>query len=417
MDKKKIHVLKMVISQNRLLRWALYCNAIYVFLLFLIKPDGINFQKLFISSFLLLSVLFVLILAVKNRDAFNELSGSLKIVIYLLFIWSAIVVIRGFSFNLQDWVTNFGNIYMALAWFVPIMLLIGSKIEFWKDMFKGIFFMFFLMGVAFFALPFQGKIKTEWTWLLRPINFVLIMGLQNKSMKNMVNIILVVLMYSVVAIMVEQRIEFLFLFLVLIFLIIDKMRVLKKSILKNIYFGFIFVLWAIFTFGYEYVTIVISHVVEFQDSRTFLFTELFSELNTTERYFGRGSLGTYFSQFFENTRRYYIAMGWPGRPGDVPERITIEVSYLQMILKGGYVLFALTAYLMFYGAYVGVFKSKNKFCRRLGIFILILSILSIISFRPAFTPMFIILWMAIGTVLNKKNRNMSNEEIRNILNY
>lgn len=407
----------MTISQGKLLQIALYSNAFYVFLMFLFRPNGINIQKLFITSFLIISVSSVFILALKNRNAFNELTKSIKVVIILLFTWSALVVIRSFSLSIQDWVTNFGNVYMAFAWFVPVMLFIGSKIELWKDMIKGIFFMFFLMLIAVFTLPFQGRIWTEWTWLLRPVNFILIMGIHKKSMNKLISIIVVVLIYCLIATLVKQRIEFLFLALVLLFLTIDKLKRLKRTIVRYIFVGFLFVLWAIFTFGYEYVTYVVSYVVDFQDSRTFLFKELLTELSPTERFVGRGSLGTYFSQFFENTRRYFEAMGFPYKPGDVPDRITIEVSYLQMILKGGYILLFLTAYPMFYAAYAGIFKSKNKFCRRLGFFILILSILSIVSFRPAFTPMFIILWMSIGTVLNKKNRDLTNEEIRNILNY
>ena len=97
------------------------------------------------------------------------------------------------------------------------------------------------------------------------------------------------------------------------------------------------------------------------------------------------------------------------------DRITIEVGYLQMILKGGFVMLLLYSALGFFAAYVAIFKSNNKFIKRLGFYITIILILSIISLRPAFTPTFIIFWMAIGTVLNKENREMNDAEIKKLI--
>jgi len=203
------------------------------------------------------------------------------------------------------------------------------------------------------------------------------------------------------------------------FLLIDRLKgiKIKRQFLKYILFGFVVALILIFTYGYENISNMIFLVIDFQDSRTFLFNELFTDLNSTEKIFGRGSLGTYYSEFFEKTRGYYELMGRKGWAGDTPDRITTEVGYLQMILKGGFLLFLLTCFLMLYAAFVGVFKSKNRLCKRLGIYILILSILSIVSFRPAFTPTFIILWLAIGTVLNKKNRHLTDDEVNKIVKF
>ena len=64
---------------------------------------------------------------------------------------------------------------------------------------------------------------------------------------------------------------------------------------------------------------------------------------------------------------------------------------------------------------MAIFKSKNKFIKRLGYYILIITIISLVEFRPAFTPTFILLWMAIGTVLSKKYREMDNSQIKNII--
>jgi len=173
----------------------------------------------------------------------------------------------------------------------------------------------------------------------------------------------------------------------------------------------------VFTYGYENISILANRVIEFKDSRTFLFTEMLDDLSFTEKIFGRGSLGTYYSPFFTKVLRYFEHIGEYWFALDNPTRITVEVGYLQMILKGGFLLLFLNFGIMLRAVYVAFFKSNNNFVKRLGLFILALTLLSLISFRPAFTPTFILLWMSIGTVLNKKNRLMTDEDIKLKLNF
>jgi len=410
----------MYITEKRLLQYGLYSNAIYVFLLFLFKPKGITLQKLIISSFLALSVVAVLVYCYRNRKTLHEIPSLAKKIFYFLMFWSFIVIVRGFSINIQDWVTNFGNVYMALAWFTPILIIAGQKIEIWKIVFKTIFFMFQLMLISLVFLPFHvgaGKLETEWIWLLRPINFIVLVGIFRYKVKYRVLIYLTFVAYIIMAVLTEQRIEFIFLFFIAVLLLIDKTKQikLKREFLKYVVFSIIILIFLVFTYGYENITNLILVYIEFQDTRIFLYNELFSELNLAEKITGRGSLGTYYSFFMENAKRYYEEVLNEKWWGDSHDRITIEVGFLQMILKGGWLLFLSILFLMLNSCYLALFKSRNKFIKRLGLFILILSALSLISFRPAFTPTFIILWIAIGTVLNKKNRMMSDDEINNLI--
>lgn len=406
----------MYISEKKLLLYGLNSNTIYVFLLFLFRPDGINLQKLIISSFLAFSIVCVMVLAFRNRQRIYLIPKISRRVFLFLMLWSLFVVLRSLSFSSQDFVTNFGNVYMALAWFTPLLLILGWKIETWKIIFKSIFFMFQLMFVALFALPFYrggGKLKTEWIWLLRPINLLALIGVKQFNISYRVLIYFSVGSYLLMAVLTEQRIEFILLALLLMFIFIDKVN---RKLFKYIVFGFVILTFLIFTYGYEELTIIVLKFVDYQDTRIFLYNELLEELGRSrELLAGRGSLGTYYSHFMEHTKWYtetYLKRKWWG---DSSIRITIEVGYLQMILKGGFILFLTNLFLMLQSSYLAIFRSNNKFIKRLGVFILIISILSLISFRPAFTPTFIILWVAIGTILNPKNRMMTDQEINNLI--
>lgn len=402
----------MYILESRLLKWGIYTNAIYVLLLFLFSPDGINFLNIFITSFLVLSAVVIFIVCFNNFKYLKELSKNTRMLFYWLLAWGIIIIVRSFSLEIQDWVTNFGNIYMALSWLMPITLLVGLKIQNWKIIFDSISFMFTLMFLSYLSLPFF-KLNEEWIQLLRPINFMLLIGLYHFGCIGKIKAYIIIFIYINIAIMSSRRLEFLFLGLVFSLLLLDKLKhiKLKNTLVKYILFIFIMVFMLIFTIGYEHFSNMIASIVEFQDSRTFLFKEFFMDLNLNDKIFGRGSLGTYYSDFFERTTRYYKILGKKGWRGDDPERITVEVGYLQMILKGGFILLLLNVIIYIKAIYLAVFKSSNKFIKRLGYYILIITILSLIELRPTFTPTFLILWVAIGTVLVKKYRNMSNEEI------
>lgn len=409
----------MYITEKKLLKWGLCCNAIYVLLFLIFRPQGINLIKISITLLLLSSIGIFFLIALRNARQLQKIPKVTKYVFYLLIFWGSIVILRSLSFSLQDAVTNFGNVYMGWAWFLPVLLLVGVKIENWNTVLKVISIIFQLMLVVFLASLLVDNSYVKWAWLLRPVNLILLIGLYRFTFIKKLNVFLIIGIYIIVALIVEQRMDLLFLAMTLSLLTLDKLKQvkIKRAILKYIIVAFLIVLTLIFTIGYEYVSHFMANLIEYEDSRTFLFKELFEELNTTERIVGRGSLGEYYSYFFEGTRKYWENMGRVGWSGDSPIRNTIEVGYLQMILKGGYILFGLTTFMMVYASFIGAFKSKNKFTRSLGMYIMLLTILSIVSFRPAFTPTFIFMWLAIGTVLNKSNRNLSDAQIKEILNF
>ncbi len=410
----------MYITERRLLTWALYSVAIYIFLNILFLPEGINIQKIIITSFMLFSVIAVITLCIKNYKQLKWVPIYARYVFYLIIFWACIVIIRGFSLSIQDWVTNFGNVYMAAAWIAPVTLILGLKIENWGMAFRTIFFMFHLMFLLFTISYFYNKSYNDWAMLVRPVNFILLIGLYHYRLTNRLKVYLIIIIYILLnAYFTSRRIDLVFLFLTVSLILMDKFLLIgdRKIFLKYILFGFLFVFTIIFTVGYEVISNFIASFINFQESRIFLFTELSHELSTLEKFIGRGSLGTYYSAYFDHTKYYVEEILKEKWFGDAAIRITTEVGYLQMILKGGFIMLALHIFIYVYAIYLGIFKSNNKFIIRLGYYILVISILSLIEFRPAFTPTFIIFWMAIGTVLSKKYRQMDDTEINALIKF
>lgn len=408
----------MLVKQKKLLKWGLISNVIYIVLHFLFLPDGFTFINITITSLFVLSSTIILFLSINNLHLLKTIPLKAQVLFFLLTSWGVVTLIRGFSLTLQDWVTNFGNVYMGIAWLTPFTLLLGLKIDNWNVIFKVIPFAFILMIFISLFIPILG-INEEWIWLLRPVNFIFLVAFCHYNFTNRLKVYLVLICYITVAYLDSRRLEFLYLILIAGLLLMDRIIALniRKLILRYILFGFLLIVFLIFTLGYEHISNIVASYVKFQDSRTLLFSELLSELSFSEKIVGRGSLGTYYSDFIVHTRRYTIDVLKRPWWGDSETRITIEVGYLQMILKGGFLMFILHISTYIYAIYVAIFKSNNKFIKRLGYYILTITIVSLVEFRPAFTPTFMLLWISIGTVLNKKYREMDNSEIEQLIKF
>jgi hypothetical protein len=87
------------------------------------------------------------------------------------------------------------------------------------------------------------------------------------------------------------------------------------------------------------------------DTRSFLYQELFNDLNSSELITGRGFSGTYFSLFFLNTWNEF---------GVSFQRFTIEVGFLQLILKGGYIYYVLFVLPLLLTSLKGIFSGKSS---------------------------------------------------------
>jgi hypothetical protein len=119
---------------------------------------------------------------------------------------------------------------------------------------------------------------------------------------------------------------------------------------------------------------------------------------------GRGALGTYHSTYFEYTTEH-------GLGGDSPTRSTIEVGYLQMILKGGYIMMGLYLLILLPAAYLGIFKSNNIVAKMSGYLIITYLLFWTFTYPPVFSAEFILLWMAAGTAMSASTRKITNDEI------
>ena len=383
-----------------ILLFALLNSSLYL----IFKPDGL-FRLVIavgmnISGCLLVIYFFYYILTEKFKVNFY-----FKVMFILLIIWSVITNIRGLSFNFSDNITLFGHYLMSWAWLTPIAIVFGFNIFNWINLFgfvKNILIVgIFLSLLIVFFFPSVAIGLSEFL-IIFPI-LLLTYYYQKKEIRVVVFLSIITLL--MLSYFTSQRANILFFVFSLIFYIFEYYRQPLIRFFKKILLSFKLVMIAIFLLlivSYWFNSIFNKTML--RDTRTFLAVELFIDTSFEERIIGRGVLGTYYSPYFEHWNK-------SNKGGDSPTRSVNEIGYLQMLLKGGFIMIGLYLLILLPAAFLGIFKSRNIIARMSGYFILLYLFLWLISYYPVYSVEYILLWMAAGTCISPQVRKISNSEI------
>jgi len=140
------------------------------------------------------------------------------------------------------------------------------------------------------------------------------------------------------------------------------------------------------------------------DTRTFLYQEVFEDLKNDNKLFtGRGSNGTYYSPYFDETG------------DDASHRLSVEVGILAIFLKGGFIAVALYLTILCMAIYQALFRSKNYYVFCIGLMLVVHALLLFISNPLDYSCYNMAIWFFTGVCLSKKISSLDNSEINNIL--
>ena len=122
-------------------------------------------------------------------------------------------------------------------------------------------------------------------------------------------------------------------------------------------------------------------------------------MNEYELIFGKGIYGRYYlpidgDMFFN---------GW---------RYEVETGFLQIVLRGGYLMAVIYVLVLLIPAIKGVFQSRNTFCKAGGLYI-IYGLLSLIPYGvPEFNMKFFLFWILAVLCSSKPIRYMNDDMIK-----
>ena len=395
---KQIEILK------KILLFVLLNSSIYL----AIQTTAPNGPIRMVIIVLMLSSVYLLIRSfLKMRKTEFDTNYYFKILFTLLIGWSIFTIFRSFSPNPKTLITLFGHLFMGWTWMVPLIVVFGFNIRNWLEIFD--FIGKILLGgsilgfgVVFYSMPTIFGVL-EWMTFLP----ILLITYFYQSKKNKQIVLFSILMFLVLTIFASQRTNFLFLGLMLLGVLIEFYRQSEVSIFKKVVVFYVVVIAGLL-FAYQAENIYNDLANDddvTSDTRTFLFEELYADMDETDLLLGRGALGTYYSPYFAGL----IKGGIEG--GDSPTRSASEVGYLHIILKGGYVMMALYLLILLPAAFLGIFRSNNIISRMSGYYILAHLILWMVSYGPMYSPKFILLWMAAGSAISTSGRKMKNSDL------
>ena len=404
---------RITISKTMNLTLSKTVNIIFIFslthvFLFTWLQSDFGFTKIFNSSLLLISMLFLVVFTLKLINANKTKLKLLKTPYILLIIWSLFTITRSLSYNPDNWMTMFGNHYLgAGAWLTPLALIIGYNIFSWKYLMKLFIYILFISIIItplYFVLS-DNFVKASLFSLYFSLPLLVLLFFYLK-LKYKIFVLLSLFSYIISAFYYSYRTVIIVISLTICFALFEYVKISRANIIiKSIN---ILIITSLFVFSsvefIKQININENDQVLLKDTRTFLLTELIKDMSPIERIVGRGALGKYYSKTFADLNKYGIGIGDNYRGG-------VEIGYLHLTLKGGYIMLILYLSILLPSVFLGIFRSENFFTKSLGYYILIALIVMFVNFPPVFDPFFLLVWFSAGSILNKNIRNSPNDFI------
>ncbi|MFP5040201.1 hypothetical protein [Parasediminibacterium sp. JCM 36343] len=332
----------------------------------------------------------------KKKYLYNRADILLKFYILIL----AFLICTSIKFNLKDLVSLFIYPFSSLAFTIAIVALNQRKDAFTQLMLivrlvNNLYLVLFLIdylvttGQPFVTLRFSYFILFE---------FIFFPELSS-SRKLYITFLYIFLM--VMAKVFDERTMVIRCFamggLLIIFYNFQFFRVkffkfLAVIAVIAICIGIAFYFNEIFGFVTNFIS---SKTVDTSDTRSFLLVEFFQDFKNKDWIAGRGYLGTYYSQFFQD---------YKGDGGDSSTRFTIEIGLFDILLKGGLLMLIPFVIIYLKALWRGFVNSSfNTIYFRLSLYLMVEFMLLAIENFPGFTVNYMLMWCAIGIILNKKN--------------
>lgn len=373
-------------------------------------PTGLNVFKVGLTAVLWSCALVTLIDFIINfkiiRFAFDKVGFFLIMTFIVICILN---LFRGFI-GQSNILTTIGNRYTSLPLFLPFTLVYVVNTQ--SIQFLRLYlFRIGVIGAVFFALfylyHFQTGIKEDHK-IIYTIFFSLSSGtiflypnfLNFNFFKKTIFIFLIIFLF-ILSIVVESRTMFLRLLILstLTFLLFAfNNKLFKFGILFSCFIPLIFIISCLNLDDYK-VDFNLNNSIFFNymsidlkdggdkmtDTRSFLYLEVINDLTDSDNLLiGKGPGGSYYSSYFDTTG------------DDAPDRYTVEVGFLALLLKFGLLGTFIYMFILVYAIYRSVIKSNIKFVNIIGVVLFTYFILLFVENLYLYNHINLLVWYFIG---------------------
>ena len=387
---------------------------VYAYVLKGVFPsEGLTIANIIPSALFIYGAFLLLLQILNNSTLTFKFNRTVSFFISLVVAYGLLTFLRGLSFNFSELFTLFGNPYVGgLIWLLPFCVYIGKQpgvIQSLLPSFKkhaiiglvitgiGVVEVFILRKSYISQNALLTK-ELAFTGLKLLYGAPIVLLTRLAPSFNSILFYRACLLFTLLgALATEQRFYVaLSSFYIVLDLIIGDSSSRKSVINKLTYF--------FSTVGAVIIYLLIHYFIgslqggDTVDTRSFLFAEIILDFELPDFIFGRGALGTYFSQYFEIQQIY-------GNGGDSPIRKTAEVGYLFILLKSG--LIGIMSYITVYlfTIITALRSSKSRFAIGMALLLGLNLVEMSVSGRISIYPGNIVLWIFIGALLSRSQSN------------
>ena len=349
----------------------------------------------FVSVFAVYFLIAILFSFKNTKKVRNPFSKNL-LILYLTIV--GLILIFSIRLNEKDLITLFFHPYSFLAFFIGIVAFLVNK--------KSLKFVKLVSTYSLIFIPLVTVVDLLLfnfpVILVNCYSLILYSCITSKIKKiRLISGALLLCCIPIFAVYDYRSGILIISLLFLGFLLVKLFKFVLNVVVRYMFLitslGLIYFLFFNFTEIFEFLSSQLAiKSVNNIDSRTFLFVDFFTDFRVDDFYTGRGFLGTYFSPYFQE---------WQGDFGDSFNRFTIEIGFLQLLLKGGFVLVISTIFIFIRAIYLGFIRSKPGSVNfTLSVWLLIEFTMLSIENVPCFNIHFLLIWVVIGKMYLMKPR-------------
>jgi len=369
----------------------------------------------YLSTILIYISIIILLFIFKKSDWKEDVPKSIRVLFIFWIMVNVINVLRGFFVAVDYWDWKYLMLTSFSFSLIPLAFFLGKNLNIAKSMIKLVHKYLFPFGFLLIPLSlatnqelyprimsmisifilFIPFVKTKWKLLIITVSVVsllLALGFRTNIIKISISYI-ILLTYYFLGIRKKFNLNFARLFLFALPIVLFFLAV-----------NFNFNIFDQFSRLKGYNVISSTGIVEntSDDTRTFLYVEVLSQLYYTNSFFfGESAAGYYESKVFFNEGG---AMGG--------KRYESEVGILNIIMRYGIIGVISYFLLLFTVSYISINNSNNDLSKMIGLFI---ASRWVITFFEEFTQYdinFLFFWLVIGLVSSSSFRNMNNKEVK-----
>lgn len=339
----------------------------------------------------------------------NKYLASLYVI---YFIWSFVIVARGFSLN-KDYLINLvvdssGGIFLYLA---PLILLFPRNLAFIATIFNAIIILsiFFLLFLFIFSGDLIGEDSENGQRIIEyfakilsiPAGFILLTNTYQSSKRNLFSIVIILLTFSLAVIRARRGLMFMSLNIIafsFVFYFFTNKGNLAKRFIPLVLLPIV-LLYTV-QFYQDNKTDTFSNISERldEDTRSGVVAFFVMDMSVDDWIIGKGINGEYFCPVSEESNSNY--------------RNVIETDYLQIILKGGIVSLAILLLIAIPAVVKGLFYSNNILSKASGLWILFWLINMYPTSVTNFNINYLIVWICIGICYSPEIRRLPEDSVK-----